>query len=152
MNKNFLQEVSEQTLKLEKVLSTATPGEYFTYKQLQELSGVTMNEKGKQYMRSAFSRLKLDYEVRPGEGVTVLSPDNAMRIIAHRVIKIDNSVKKAEKVTKQVQKRVYNELSDVDKKQINVLAGFFGTIRTWSNSAKKLMFSKEPVQINQITK
>lgn len=138
--KKTIQEVSAETLKLENILSTASPGEEFTYQKLYELSGIRMDNRGKQFMRSALNRLKLPYEVAHGVGIRVLSPDNAMTIITHKVIKIDNSVKRAEKTTKQIAARedIMNGLYDGDRKAVTTMIGFYGTIRSFANAAKQI--------------
>lgn len=100
-----IQEVSEQTLKIENILASGSPGEEFTYQQLQNLTGVKMDNIGKSYMRSALRRLRMPYEVTHGVGIRLLSPDNAMRIVTTKVVKIDNTVKRAEKTVKQVREK-----------------------------------------------
>lgn len=143
-----IQEVSKETLKLENVFSSATPGELFTYSKLQELTGVRMDNNGKGYMRTALKRLKLPYKVYSGKGVEILSAKNATEIIVHRVSKIDNSIKKADKVTRQVSAKVYNELTEPEQKNINFLGALFGTIRAYSISAKRI-FAKPSLKIGE---
>lgn len=150
MNKT-IQEVSKETLKLEGIFSTATPGEFFSYEMLQKLSNVKMDERGKSYMRSALKRLKLPYEVIIGNGIKILSAKNASQIVINKVVKIDNSIKRAEKTTKQVRARVYNQLTEPEQKNINFLGALFGTIRSYSASAKRI-FSKEPLKIGERVK
>lgn len=143
-----IQEVSKETLQLENVFRSANPGEFFLYSELQKLTGVKMDETGKTYMRSALKRLKLPYEVIRGKGVAVLSPKNATNIVIHKVVKVDTAIKRAEKTTKQVRERVYNELTEPEQKNINFLGALFGTIRSYSQSAKKI-FGKKPVMIGE---
>lgn len=143
-----IQEVSKETLQLENVFRSANPGEFFLYSELQKLTGVKMDETGKTYMRSALKRLKLPYEVIRGKGVAVLSPKNATNIVVHKVVKVDTAIKRAEKTTKQVRERVYNELTEPEQKNINFLGALFGTIRSYSQSAKKI-FGKKPVMIGE---
>lgn len=141
-----IQQTSAETLKLETLLSNASKGNYFSYKDLQKLTGVLMDNRGKTFMRSALRRLKMPYEVVKGEGIKLLCSDNASRIVVTKVIKIDNSVKRADKTTKQVRDKVYNELTETEQKNINFLSALFGTIRSYSQSAKKIFYS-EPLKI-----
>jgi hypothetical protein len=133
-----IQEISQETLKLENIFASATAGEFFAYNQLQMLTEITMDNKGKAYMRSALCRLKLPYECERGNGIKVLSPQNATRIIVSRVVKIDNSIKRAEKTTTQVKNRVYDELTEPEQKNILFLSALFGTIRSYSSNAKRI--------------
>lgn len=133
-----IQEASESTLKLASLFSSADPGREFSYKQIEELTGIKMDNAGKSYMRSAFRKLKLPYEIMRGQGIKILSPENASRIVVDKVIKVDNAIKRASKTTKQVSDRVYDQLSEPEKKNINFLGALFGTIRAYSQNAKKI--------------
>lgn len=141
---NSIQEVSKETLALENIFRSATEGEFFTYSQLQELSNVKMDEAGKGYMRKALNRLKLPYEVFRGTGIKLLSPDNASKIVIDKVVKIDNAVKRGEKTTKRVRDRVYNQLTEPEQRNINFLGAFYGTIRLYAQSAKRIFYKAPP--------
>lgn len=141
-----IQKVSEETLKIENIISSSAPGQILSYKELQIQSGVTMDTKGKTYMRTALKRLKMPYETISGSGIRLLSPQNASKIVIHKVIKVDNSIKRAAKTTKQVSERVYNDLTEPEKKNLNFLGALFGTIRGYSTTAKRI-FGKQLVRI-----
>lgn len=145
---NTIQDVSVNTLKLEGIFSSATAGEYFSYQNLQQLSGVRMDNRGKQYIKSALRRLKLPYETVRGQGIRLLSKDNATKIVVRDVIRIDNSIKKAEKTTRQVKDRVYEQLTEGERKNINFLGALFGSIRSYSQSAKRI-FKNDPLKIGE---
>lgn len=133
-----IQEVSQNTLKLEGIFSAAAPGEFFSYSQLQQISGIRMDSRGKSYIKGAFRRLKTPYETIRGQGVKILSKDNATRIVIRDVVKIDNSIKRAEKTTRQVKNIVYDQLPEEERRNINFLGALFGTIRSYSQSAKRI--------------
>lgn len=139
-----IQDVSANTLKLEGIFSSASPGEYFSYTNLQQLSGIRMDNRGKSYIKSAMRRLKFPYETIRGQGIKVLSKDNATKIIVRDVIRIDNSMKKAEKTTRQVKDRVYEQLTDGERKNINFLGALFGSIRSYTTSAKRIFKTDTP--------
>lgn len=134
-------EVSKQTLQIESVLKSAKPGDFMTYKNLEVLSGVRMDDKGKAYMRTALKRLNFEYAVVIGEGIELMCPENAISLVSKRVVKIDNSVKRAEKTTKNVQNQFYDKLTESEQKNVNYLSAVFGSLRAYSQSAK-LFFKK----------
>lgn len=138
---NSIQKVSEETLKIEALLTNAEKGKFFSYTELQDLTGVIMNNRGKGFMRTALKRLKQPYECIKGTGIKLLSSENASRIVVNRVVKIDNSVKKADKITRQVHEKVYDELTEAEQKNIKFLGALFGTIRSYSQSAKRIFYS-----------
>lgn len=146
--KKTIAEISDEALKIEAVLKTLPAGHVVSYKELEELSGVKMNLQGKGFMRTALNRLKLEYTVIHGEGIELASPDNSTRIIATRVIKIDNAVKKAEKTVKNVNNQFFEQLNDIEKKNVAYLGALFGTIRQYSQSAKTFFKKEQPKVIN----
>lgn len=135
---NSIQEISQNTLKFEAIFSIAEKGKFFSYGDLYQATKVVMDINGKSYMKSALRRLKLPYETIHGEGIRLLSKDNATRIVVRDVMKIDRSVKKAEKTTKQVQNRIFDELPKEQQEQVKFLGSLFGAIRAYSTSAKAI--------------
>lgn len=141
-------EVSKETLQIEAVLKNAKSGEFIMYQNLQHLSGVRMDERGKQFMRTALKRLKLEYTVVPGKGIELSSPDNAIKIVATKVIRIDNSVKRAEKTTRNVTDKHYTEMKPEEQRNLNFLGAAFASIRAYSQSAKLFFKKQENKTIN----
>lgn len=141
-------EVSKQALKLESVLKDAKPGEVITYKNLELLSGVKMDERGKGYMRTALNRLKLEYSPLRGEGIELASPENSISIVSRRVIKIDSSVRKAEKTTKRITNQFYDKLTEHEQRNVNYLSAVFASLRAYSQSAKMFFKKSESKVIN----
>lgn len=147
-----IQKVSLETLKLETVFMSSKPGTEFTYEHLEYISGVKMDMKGKSYVRTALKRLNLPCETVRGKGIKLLSPENATTIVAYKIIKIDRSVKRAEKTTLQVKnhEEIFNSLTEKEQKDINFMAAVFAGIRSFSEQAKKQLESKPPVKIGQL--
>lgn len=143
-------EVSKETLQIENVLKTLPPGTIVTYQELQDQSGVKMDGKGKSYLRTATNRLKLQYSPIRGIGIKLCCPETATSIIASKVIGIDNKVKKAAKSTKIIQEKFYDKLSPADQQHVNIVSSVFGFIRSYSQSAKKQLFTKEKHTIANI--
>ena len=93
----------------------------------------------------------MPYETISGTGIKLLSAENASKIVVDKVIKVDNAIKRATKTTKQVTDRVYDELPEPEKKNINFLGALFGTIKAYSTSAKKI-FNKPQLKIGEEVK
>lgn len=145
---NTIAEVSKQTLQIERVLKQTKPGDFITYKNLEVLSGVKMDNKGKGYMRTALNRLNIEYSPVPGEGIQLASPENAIAIVSKRVIKIDNSVKRAERTTKRVTNQFYDKLTKNEQQNVNYLSAVFASLRAYSQSAKVFFKKTEHKAIN----
>lgn len=94
------------------------------------------------------NRLKFEYSPVRGEGIELASPDNAIAIVSKRVIKIDNSVKRAEKTTKRVTNQFYDKLSEHEQKNVNYLSAVFASLRAYSQSAKYFFKKTEHKPIN----
>lgn len=143
-----IQDVSENTLRIEQFIQTLPYGEVISYGQVYDQTKVVMDNKGKTYLRSALKRLKMPHETIRGVGIKLLSKENATKIVVRDVTKIDRSVKRAERTTIQVRERVFDELTEEQRKHINFLGSIFGAIRSYSQSAKQI-FKKEPLKIGE---
>lgn len=148
MNKKTIAEVSNETLRIEEFLKTLHNGQQVSYSEIEKQSGVKMNARGRGFMRTALKRLNLEFTTIHGEGIELGSPDNAMRIISTRIVRIDNSVRRAEKTVKNVHDKFYDSLNDIEKKNVMYLGAVFGAIRQHSNSAKAFFKKEHPKVIN----
>ena len=143
---NTIAEVSKETLQIEAYIKTLNPGEKVFYEIIAKETGVPMDLRGKQFMRSALNRLKIEYSCIHGQGIELASHINATGLIAHKVIKIDKAVKRAGKTTNRITHQFYDQLSEIDQKQVNYVASIFGAISQYSKNAR-LLFRKEPKKI-----
>lgn len=141
---NTIAELSKQSIHIENTLKDRKPGDFITYGEIESTTGVKMDNKGKSYLRTALNRLKMEYAVVRGQGIELAGTSNAIAIVSKRVIKIDNSVKRAEKTTKRISDQFYEKLEDHEQKNINYLSAVFGSLRAYSKSAKA--FFKRPDQ------
>lgn len=145
---NTIAEVSKETLRLENILSASKPGEFISYKNIESLSGIKMDNRGKGFLRTALNRLKIEYTPVRGKGIELASASNAIAIVSRRVIKIDNSVKRAEKTTKRVTNQFYDKLSEHEQRNVNYLSAVFASLRAYSQSAKTFFKKTENKVIN----
>lgn len=145
---NTFAEVSKETLAIEAYLKTLNPGAAVSYHTITKETGVPMDTKGKQYMRTAMNRLKLEYTCIRGVGIELCSPVNATGIIATKVIRIDKAVRRAGKTTKRVTSQFYDQLSESDKQHVNVVASIFGALQGYSRNARLLFQKERPKAIN----
>jgi hypothetical protein len=138
-------DVSHETLVIEAILRELKPGDFISYEELESLSGVPMNIKGKSYMRTAARRLKIEFTTKRGVGIVTASPKNSCSIIAESVTRIDNSVFRAQKRNKNIINQFYDEMNDKDQKVVNKAAQELGTMRCFSRETK-LIFKKEELK------
>lgn len=146
-NMKTIAEVAQETLQIEEYLKTISAGEKIKYTTIQAATGVKMGNKGKGYMRSALNRLKLEYSAIRGWGIELCSATNATSMIAHKVIRIDNAVKKATKTTKRVSDQFFDELSQPERLHVTTLRSIFSYMHDYAKNAK-LIFREQPRSIN----
>lgn len=149
-----IQEVSQETLKIENYLRSKKYGDYISYKDIESNTNVTMNNRGKSFLRTALKRLKYEYLCIRGEGIEIASVDSTMKVMTHKLVKVDNAVKRAEKTHNNLSV-FYTELSIEDQKRINFVGAAFGAIRLAAQNGKRMLKenafkpeSKEFVKIN----
>lgn len=141
-------EPSAETLKIENALKVTRPGEFISYKNIEQFTGVRMDNRGKGFLRTALNRLRLEYTPLKGKGIQLASAETAIAIVSRRVIKIDNSVKRAEKTTKRISNQFYDKLSEPEQKTVNFLSSIFSALRSYSRSAKTFFKKEEHKAIN----
>lgn len=136
-----IQEVSQETLKIESFLNEKKPGDFISYKDIHNNTDVEMNNRGKSFMRTATKRLKLEYSVVRGEGIELASPGTTISIMTHKLVRIDNAVKRGEKSYNNLIP-FYNELNEDEQKKINFVGAAFGAIRLAASNGKKMLANK----------
>jgi len=90
-----IQEVSVETLTIEAFLSEVkAPGLKLSYEEISTATGVTLDVRGKTYLRTALKRLKIEYLTYRNWGIAMPSKTTAMNVIDDRMLKTHRAVKK----------------------------------------------------------
>ena len=124
-----LAKVSEDTLLLQGVLETRKPGEFISFESLASASGVCLDTRGKSLMRSALRRARLEYTPVISKGIMLAAPSTAITLCGWKIVRVDNSVRRAERTHKNLSDKFFNQLPDGDRGRMMVLGGLFGAIR-----------------------
>lgn len=146
MAMNTIAAVSEKTLKIQAFLEQCAPGTELSFLTIENRTGVVMNEKGKQYLRRALKRAKIEYSPDIGRGIKLANPENTMPIVIDRLKRIDNTVKRAEKTQKNLQEQFFEQLSPQEQKQLLFVGAAFGAIRVAAENGKLLYQTKNKMQ------
>ena len=141
VNKNTVAQVSHKTLVLENYIKNKKPGATLSYNQIENETGITMNNKGKSYLRTAFKRLKRIYSVKMGYGIKIAESIDTMPILVNKLTKINKAVDRADKTHKTLESQFFNELSNAEQKQVLFVGAVFGAIRVASDNGR-LMYTK----------
>jgi len=128
--------ISEDTIKLISYIESLSDGQFLKYSQIQGESGVNMDTAGKSYLRTACKRLKREYSCIKGIGIELASEKTANNIIVHSLVKIDRTVRRAEKKYNNLTVSFYEKLSPQEQKQINFIGAAFGAIRVAAENGK----------------
>ena len=109
-----------------------------------------MNNTGKQYMRTALKRLKVEYSPIKGLGIQLADRNITMPLVINRLNKIDRSVKRAEKTHKNLQEQFFESLDTKEQKQLLFIGAAFGAIRVAAENGRLLYQSKNKIK-NKMT-
>ena len=139
-------DVSTHTLNIEEFLKTRKPGDLVTYKEVEKLTGMSINAGARQYLYTAMRRLKLEHETIRGVGFRLGAPDNATKIVVQKVVKVDSSVRRAEKTHRNISTAFIDQLTPEEKRQIHYTGAIFGAIRLYSQQGRKIA-SQQAIQI-----
>lgn len=139
-------EVSEQTLKIEAFLRDQKKGTRLSYDYIQHRTGVIMDKRGKQYLRTALRRAGLESATEKGYGIVLADEENAMAIVANRLKKIDRTVHRGEKTHKTIQQQFFDSLPQDKQKEILYIGAVFGAIRVAAENGR-VVYSNKPKQV-----
>ena len=128
--------ISDETLAIRDFIETAPLGATIPYLTIESQTGVKMNTQGKQKLRSACNSLHIEYTCIRGDGIVLMSPENADQMVSHRLIRIDNAVRRGEKTTNRAMKHI-NEMPEETRRKTLFAASVFGAIRASAQLAKK---------------
>lgn len=131
-----IQTISKEMQTIKEYLELFPDGEIITFNAISQNTGIIMNEQGKQYVRSALRSLKREYASIHGIGIELSSPLNATGLVNHRLIKIDNAVKRGEKTANRCM-HFLSDMTEKDSKQLLLISSVFGAIRASASLAKR---------------
>ena len=139
--------ISKDSIKLYNYFRGLSPGTELSYCQIENDTGIKMDEIGKNHMRTALNKAKIEYDLIWGYGIVLAQPDNVIKILNTKLIKIDNAVKKADKTNKNLGV-FYSELPPHEQKQVLMVGAVFGAIRVAADNGKRLYKHKNKINDN----
>jgi len=126
-------------------VTDAAPGDLIEYDAVQKAIGVNMRSlKNRAKLRNAIIRSGREYTAVPTVGYQLAKPDNAMGILSHKLLKIDNSVRRADRAQKVITDQFFDELQEPEQKAVMFLGSVFGAIRVAAENGKKLYGRERP--------
>jgi hypothetical protein len=142
MDRNVVAQVSEDTLKLQRVLGSKLPGETLSYDDLAAESEVRMDNSGKAKLRTALKRLRLEYSPVHGFGVRLAEPALVMPLLSSKIVRIDRAVKRADRTQKNLQVQFFSSLTPEEQRQVLFAGAVFGAIRIAAENGRQLYNAK----------
>ncbi len=127
--------ISADMQALKKYIEVLPDGKIVSFEAVASDTGIKMDTKGKQFLRAALSSLHREYASITGWGIELSSPANAVSLVNHRLIKIDNAVRRGEKTANRCM-HFLDAMDDKDSKQLLFVASVFGAIRASASLAK----------------
>lgn len=141
---------SQTMLELKSFFSDIPDGAMVEYADIQSKTGVQMDNKGKGYMRSALKSLNREYCCIPGVGIELDSPGNAMQIVSGRARSIDSSLRRANKSSRNMFEKHYQEMDEKDRERLGACVSLFGAVSAVAKGLTKIY--KKPKEVKKITK
>jgi hypothetical protein len=140
-------EISEETLKLETYIGTKKDGDELSFFQIETETKIKMNERGKNFLRTALKRAKREYSSIHGHGIKLANASLVVPILSHKFKKIDRAVHRADKSHRNLQEQFFDQLDPVHQKQVLFAGAVFGAIRIAAQNGK-LIYKKETKNAN----
>lgn len=137
---------NEEMLKLKAFFEQIPRGTYVSYTEIQSKTGIKMNDRGKQLMRSALRSLHYEYNCNIGNGIELESEKNCMAIVTGRMRRVSSGLKRADKTTMRMTERYLDELPPEHKNRLLATASLFGAIKAMAKGLSAIY--KAPKLIN----
>lgn len=135
-------EVSAETVRLQEYLKTRSPGEIITYSSIEKETGIRMDTKGRNHLRKAAKREKIEYACHYGNGIELADGKNGYQIVRGRLIKVNRTLKRSEKTHRNIQGQFLDKMTQRDKDAMLFLGGVFGAIRLAAENGRALFSNK----------
>ena len=129
-------EICEETKSLKDYFELKRDGDVIAFDAIEADLNIKMDYTGKQHMRSALRSLQREYAAIRGYGIELSSPANATSLVSHRLIKIDNAVKRGERAAKRCMHFI-DDMTAEDSKNMLFVTSAFGAIRASANLYRK---------------
>lgn len=133
-----LAQVSEETLLIQAWLCEQLPGTRWTYTEIESCTGVQMDMKGKERLRSAARRAQVEYACIPGRGIELASPDNGVQILAGKLSRMYTAVKRGDRCHRNIQEKFQDGMTAENKQQMLLVGAAFGAIRAATEGGRRL--------------
>lgn len=145
--RHSIAEVSEKTLRLQEYLNNIKPGEVLSYIKITNEAGINMDEEGKQKLRSALRRAKIEYSTIPKYGIKLADSESTMPILSNKIIKINRAVQRAERTHKNLEEQFFSSLSKDEQQKVLYIGAVFGAIRVAAENGR-VIYGKSTKQIS----
>ena len=136
--KKTIAELDKDSIALMEFFKQQKPGADLSYLAIEHGSGVRMDIRGKQLMRGALHRMRLEYSCQRGYGVVLADSALAMPILSTKLTRIDSAVKRGHRSQKNLQEQFFESLSAGEQKKILFAGAVFGAIRVAAEQGKML--------------
>lgn len=142
MDKRIIAQVSDETLRLQALVSGLSPGDQISYVDIQKRSGVSMDGDGKGKLRVAVKRAGLISSCVRGWGIQMASAKSVMPILSQKVRGIDRAVRRADRTHSSLQEQFFASLTPEEQKNVLFCGAIFGAIRVAASNGR-LLYSKK---------
>ena len=135
--------VSEQTLQIQAFLEQQPIGAYLSYAEIAEGTGVPMDARGKEFLRSALERAGLERLTFIGEGIELASPTNFQAISKGQLSRVMNAARRGEEMTLNMTTALQTELTPDQRTQLLMQNAVFGAISGTASAQNKALVNQE---------
>lgn len=144
MIQKSIPEIEKQVVRLVEYFLSQPDGSELLWENIEIDTAIPMNQHGRSLVRRALKKIKRPYEPVRAVGIILSSPKNAMAIVGHKFVRIDNAVRRADRTRNEISVRHLDALEERDKAKMRVLAGFFGAVRAFAKEAKVKILHQPP--------
>ncbi len=119
-------------------------GAIVRYDDIEALLGIPIGPAERKKLHRALMRAGREFSAIPNIGYQLADPRTAMPILVHRLVRIDHSVKRADRAQRIVQDEFYEQLTPEEQKQARFIGAVFGAFQVAAENGKKLYHKPRP--------
>jgi hypothetical protein len=113
-------------------------GALLEYAVVEDATGVQMDRRGRSKLRQAIRYLRRECAVIVNVGYHLAVPGMVRPLMAHRLLKVDNAVLRADRTRRVLQERFWDDLPESDRQQFLLQMSALGTIKLAMENGRRV--------------
>lgn len=127
---------SPETLKIREIIKDIAPDTVLTWKDLQAMTGIEMDTKGRNLVRLACKSEAIEYSSLHRIGIVLSGPNTGANIVYSRVHAAKRAIQRSHKSYHNIAEKHLADMPEEDQKRVVMIGAVFAAMEQASNRIK----------------